>query len=103
MAGRAHLCVVSTTAQPLRASSRIACHRSRLEQGSIPELGSSCRKDGAGVRGAHRGDALREQRGRRAARALRLAASSASANPQNRRPCRDSGRRETLRLFGNSE
>lgn len=63
MAGRAHLCVVSTTAQPLRASSRIACHRSRLEQGSIPELGSSCRKDGAGVRGAHRGDALREQRG----------------------------------------
>lgn len=63
MAGRAHLCVVSTTAQPLRASSRIACHRSRLEQGSIPELGSSCRKDGAGVRGAHRGYALREQRG----------------------------------------
>lgn len=55
--------MVSTTAQPLRASSRIACHRSRLEQGSIPELGSSCRKDGAGVRGAHRGDALREQRG----------------------------------------
>lgn len=37
----AHLWEVSTTAQPRRASCMIVFHRNRLEQGSIPELGSS--------------------------------------------------------------
>ena len=37
----AHLCEVSTTAQPWRTSCLIASHRNRFEQGSIPELGSS--------------------------------------------------------------
>lgn len=37
----AHLCEVSTTAQPWRTSCLMASHRNRFEQGSIPELGSS--------------------------------------------------------------
>lgn len=41
----AHLCDVSTTAQPSRTSLRTASHKSRFEQGSIPELGSSCRRE----------------------------------------------------------
>lgn len=43
--GVAHLWEVSTTAQPSRTSFIIVFHRYRLEQGSIPELGSSWMKE----------------------------------------------------------